>query len=167
MNVVNTNMPLTEQWHFPTNIACCCISHGSLCCYLLCFSLFLCFSPSRGVVRGVQGTKGGHQNVEGDQKRASYATVLGRSLSHDVCSSLYLHCQSLSYDVCPFSSHPPPLSHCRTLRHPNLVSLIGVSLDNQPIYLVTEFMAKGSLVEYLRSRGRSVISQQNLIQFSK
>ena len=29
-----------------------------------------------------------------------------------------------------------------TLRHPNLVCLIGVSLDDNPIYLIMEFMAK-------------------------
>ena len=55
----------------------------------------------------------------------------------------------------------------RTLRHENLVSLIGVSLDAQPIYLITELMAKGSLEEYLRTRGRSVISKQNLLDFAK
>ena len=31
-----------------------------------------------------------------------------------------------------------------TLRHPNLVCLIGVSLDELPIYLITEYMAKVS-----------------------
>jgi c-src tyrosine kinase len=54
-----------------------------------------------------------------------------------------------------------------TLRHENLVSLIGVSLDDHPVYLVTEFMAKGSLVDYLRSRGRAVISKQNKLDFAK
>ena len=54
-----------------------------------------------------------------------------------------------------------------TLRHPNLVSLIGVSLDDSPVYLVTEFMAKGSLVDYLRSRGRAVITKQKQLDFSR
>jgi len=54
-----------------------------------------------------------------------------------------------------------------TLRHSNLVCLIGVSLDSNPIYLVTEYMAKGSLVDYLRSRGRAVISKQNQLDFAK
>ena len=55
----------------------------------------------------------------------------------------------------------------RTLRHPNLVGLIGVSLDSTPICIITEFMAKGSLVEYLRSRGRAVISKKNLLDFAR
>lgn len=56
---------------------------------------------------------------------------------------------------------------CSTLSHPNLVGLIGVSLDGQPIYLVTEYMAKGSLEQYLRSRGRAVITKQNQIDFAR
>jgi c-src tyrosine kinase len=54
-----------------------------------------------------------------------------------------------------------------TLSHPNLVGLIGVSLDDQPIYLITEFMAKGSLEQYLRSRGRAVVTKQNQIDFAR
>lgn len=46
-----------------------------------------------------------------------------------------------------------------SLRHPNLVQLIGVVLGDT-IRLVTEFMGKGNLVEYLRSRGRSVIQKK-------
>ena len=42
-----------------------------------------------------------------------------------------------------------------------------MSLDDHPIYLVTEYMAKGSLVDYLRSRGRAVISKQNQLDFAK
>ena len=47
------------------------------------------------------------------------------------------------------------------------MSLIGVSLDDHPIYLVTEYMAKGSLVDYLRSRGRAVISKDNQLNFAR
>lgn len=52
-----------------------------------------------------------------------------------------------------------------TLRHKNLVQLLGVVLD-KTTYIVTEFMAKGSLVEYLRTRGRAVISNADQINFS-
>ncbi len=40
-------------------------------------------------------------------------------------------------------------------------------MDESPIYLVTEFMAKGSLVDYLRSRGRAVVTKQNLLDFAR
>uniref|UniRef100_A0A8C4R8W2 Tyrosine-protein kinase n=1 Tax=Eptatretus burgeri TaxID=7764 RepID=A0A8C4R8W2_EPTBU len=51
------------------------------------------------------------------------------------------------------------------LRHPNLVQLLGVVIDKY-LYIVTEFMGKGSLVDYLRSRGRSVITQKDLLRFA-
>ncbi|XP_064607929.1 tyrosine-protein kinase CSK-like isoform X2 [Liolophura sinensis] len=52
-----------------------------------------------------------------------------------------------------------------SLRHPNLVQLIGVVVG-EIIILVTEFMDKGSLVEYLRSRGRAVITKKQQIEFA-
>ncbi len=69
-----------------------------------------------------------------------------------------------------------------TLSHPNLVKLIGVikhqsnnsnssSSSNQQsekleISIVTEFMPKGSLLDYLTSRGRSVLGNKDLIEFA-
>ena len=53
-----------------------------------------------------------------------------------------------------------------TLRHVNLVQLIGVILGDET-QIVTEFMSKGSLVDYLRSRGRAVITRQNQIHFAR
>ena len=54
-----------------------------------------------------------------------------------------------------------------SLSHPNLVKLIGVSVDQKPVYIITEFMEKGSLIEYLRSRGRSVIQKSHQIGFAQ
>ncbi|KAK3098941.1 hypothetical protein FSP39_024518, partial [Pinctada imbricata] len=51
------------------------------------------------------------------------------------------------------------------LRHPNLVQMIGI-VKGDMIKLVTEFMGKGNLVEYLRSRGRSVIRKKDQIDFA-
>ena len=66
----------------------------------------------------------------------------------------------------------------RTLSHPNLVKLIGVvrhaviapigganSQEKGEISLVTEFMPKGSLLDYLMTRGRSVLTKKELIEF--
>uniref|UniRef100_A0A8B9RI11 Tyrosine-protein kinase n=1 Tax=Astyanax mexicanus TaxID=7994 RepID=A0A8B9RI11_ASTMX len=40
------------------------------------------------------------------------------------------------------------------MRHNNLVQLLGVIVEEKgSLYIVTEYMAKGSLVDYLRSRG--------------
>ncbi|XP_022097389.1 tyrosine-protein kinase CSK-like isoform X2 [Acanthaster planci] len=54
------------------------------------------------------------------------------------------------------------------LRHPNLVQLMGVVLPSgqSPLLIVLEFMEKGNLVDYLRSRGRTVIKQPQLLKFA-
>lgn len=53
------------------------------------------------------------------------------------------------------------------MRHPNLVQLLGVIVEeNGTLFIVTEFMAKGSLADYLRTRGRTVIDAKCLLKFS-
>jgi len=58
----------------------------------------------------------------------------------------------------------------RSLNHKNLIQLLGVVLPDKntqnQIYVVLEFMTKGALLEYLRSRGRAVVTQNNLLQFA-
>lgn len=51
------------------------------------------------------------------------------------------------------------------LQHKNLVRLLGVILHNG-LQIVTEFMAKGNLVNFLRTRGRLVISTVQLLRFA-
>lgn len=80
---------------------------------------------------------------------------------------------------------------CRQLRHDNLVQLLGVIVEeNSSLYIVTEYMAKvgcrsiivfgllnkgikflyddlqGCLVDYLRSRGRTVLGADALLHFA-
>ncbi|XP_015248987.1 PREDICTED: tyrosine-protein kinase CSK [Cyprinodon variegatus] len=53
------------------------------------------------------------------------------------------------------------------LRHNNLVQLLGVIVEeNGSLFIVTEYMAKGCLVDYLRSRGRTVLGGEALVNFS-
>ena len=52
------------------------------------------------------------------------------------------------------------------LQHKNLVKLIGVSMDDTVVYILTEFMEKGALIEYLRSQGRAVIQKSHQIGFA-
>ncbi|KAJ1365352.1 Tyrosine-protein kinase csk-1 [Parelaphostrongylus tenuis] len=52
------------------------------------------------------------------------------------------------------------------LSHRNLVALIGVVLDDINIYMVTEYMANGNLVDLLRSRGRHQLDKLQLVQFA-
>ena len=53
------------------------------------------------------------------------------------------------------------------LRHPNVVQLIGVSLDEKPVFIITEFMEKGPLVDYLRLQGRDVIRKKDQLEFAR
>ncbi|KAH9498424.1 hypothetical protein Btru_008230 [Bulinus truncatus] len=52
-----------------------------------------------------------------------------------------------------------------SLRYPNLVKLIGIVMT-EPAILVTEFVGKGNLVEFLRTRGRNVITKKDQINFA-
>jgi len=44
------------------------------------------------------------------------------------------------------------------LQHPNLVQLYGVCSKHRPIYIVTEFMRHGALLNYLRRHETSLVS---------
>lgn len=52
------------------------------------------------------------------------------------------------------------------LKHKNLVQLIGITIEPN-ICLVTEYMEKGSLSEYLRTRGRQRVTLMDQIRFAK
>lgn len=39
----------------------------------------------------------------------------------------------------------------KSMRHPNLVQLLGVCTRKAPIYIITEFMTEGNLLDYLRN----------------
>lgn len=56
---------------------------------------------------------------------------------------------------------------CRALEHKNLVKFLGLVINKQHIYLVTEYLSKGSLVDYLRSRGRQHITRKDQINFAR
>lgn len=53
-----------------------------------------------------------------------------------------------------------------SLRHDNLVQLLGLVFKDKHISLVTEYMSKGSLVDYLRSRGRLHVTKKDQINFA-
>ncbi|XP_075759436.1 megakaryocyte-associated tyrosine-protein kinase isoform X2 [Pelodiscus sinensis] len=59
----------------------------------------------------------------------------------------------------------PFLPSSRKVRHRNLVQLLGVILHNG-LYIIMEFMSKGNLVNFLRTRGRLALQAKQLIQFS-
>ncbi|XP_069137994.1 tyrosine-protein kinase CSK-like isoform X2 [Argopecten irradians] len=94
---------------------------------------------------------------------------IGKGEFGDVCKGEYKHQQvaikQLKKQDNAAQAFLKEASVMTSLRHPNLVQLIGVVLGEN-ILIVTEFMGKGNLVEYLRSRGRSVITKKDQIDFA-
>ena len=70
-----------------------------------------------------------------------------------------------NWHIINFTSHHMFFIH-RSLQHENLVRLLGLVFDKNHISLVTEYMAKGSLVDYLRSRGRQHVTKKHQINFA-
>ncbi|KAF5908958.1 tyrosine-protein kinase Lyn-like isoform X1, partial [Clarias magur] len=54
----------------------------------------------------------------------------------------------------------------KTLQHERLVRLYAVVTKCEPIYIITEFMANGSLLDFLKSSGGSNLQLPKLIDFS-
>jgi len=52
------------------------------------------------------------------------------------------------------------------LRHRKLVLLMGVCTTEEPIYIITELMSNGSLLEYLREDSGRTIKLPTLIDFA-
>lgn len=53
------------------------------------------------------------------------------------------------------------------LKHDKLVSLIGVVMEEpREVFMLTEYMANGNLVDFLRSRGRHQVEKEQLHQFA-
>ncbi|XP_026857017.1 tyrosine-protein kinase Lyn isoform X1 [Electrophorus electricus] len=54
----------------------------------------------------------------------------------------------------------------KTLQHDRLVRLYAVVTKSEPIYIITEFMANGSLLDFLKSEAGSKLQLPKLIDFS-
>lgn len=51
----------------------------------------------------------------------------------------------------------------KTLQHPNIINILGVCCENEPIYLLTEYMINGRLSLYLREgKGKDLALSQLL-----
>lgn len=55
----------------------------------------------------------------------------------------------------------------KRLRHPKLIQLYAVCTIEEPIYIITELMSHGSLLEYLQSKTHShVLHVSNIFRYS-
>lgn len=96
---------------------------------------------------------------------------LGRGETGDVVLALYKQ-QKVAVKIMKDSeeairSFTTEASLMTSLKHKNLVQLIGITIDSPNICLVTEFMEKGSLSEYLRTRGRQRVTLKDQIKFAR
>ena len=53
-----------------------------------------------------------------------------------------------------------------SLHHANLVNLVGLILDKLSYKIVTEYLSKGSLLEYLKSGGRQYVTKKDQVKFA-
>jgi len=93
---------------------------------------------------------------------------IGKGEFGEVCKGDYLGTQvavKVLRDKSTAQQFLAEASVMTSLKHPHLVQLLGVVLSDTT-YIVTEFMAKGSLVDYLRTRGRTVITSFDQINFA-
>ena len=51
----------------------------------------------------------------------------------------------------------------KTLQHPNIITLVGVCSQHQPVYLLTEYMVNGRLSLYLREGAGHTLAVSQLI----
>lgn len=54
----------------------------------------------------------------------------------------------------------------KTLRHDKLVKLYAVCSTKEPIYIVTEFLCNGALLQYLREDKGSKLKWNELVDFA-
>ncbi|CAH8496937.1 unnamed protein product [Heterobilharzia americana] len=54
----------------------------------------------------------------------------------------------------------------KSLRHPNLVTLLGACTREPPYYIVTEFMCNGNLLDYLRKQPRTELTPSVLLHMA-
>ncbi|CAH8842263.1 unnamed protein product [Trichobilharzia szidati] len=54
----------------------------------------------------------------------------------------------------------------KSLRHPNLVTLLGACTREPPYYIVTEFMCNGNLLDYLRTQPRTEMTPSVLLHMA-
>ena len=54
----------------------------------------------------------------------------------------------------------------KEMKHPNLVQLLGVCTREPPFYIVTEFMNKGNLLDFLRAANKEELPAIVLLYFA-
>jgi abelson tyrosine-protein kinase 1 len=100
---------------------------------------------------------------------------LGRKLGHgqygDVYEgkwkkSVHVAVKTLKEDTMEVKEFLEEASMMKNLRHPNIIQLMGVCTREPPYYVVTEFMSKGDLLNFLRSSDGQKMAARALMYFA-
>lgn len=92
-----------------------------------------------------------------DRRDLKLIRRLGNGQFGDVWEGLYNNRMSVAIKTLkPGSMNPTDFlaeaSIMKKLKHPNLIQLFAVCTIEEPIYIVTELMQNGSLLDYLQSQ---------------
>ncbi len=55
----------------------------------------------------------------------------------------------------------------KKVKHPNLVQLLGVCTRELPFFIITEYMPKGNLLDYLRSNEAKELEAVTLVYMAQ
>ena len=106
-------------------------------------------------------SKATNEVLEIDRKSVHTVKKLGASHFGEVWQGLWndtteVAVKTLKKDTVSVNKFLEEVAFIKNLRHPKLIQLYGVCTQEEPIYIITELMKHGSLLEYLRVNGRSL-----------
>lgn len=67
--------------------------------------------------------------------------------------------KTLREDTMKLSDFLEEAAIMKEMKHPNLVQLLGVCTREPPFYIITEFMSRGNLLDYLRNANRAEVTE--------
>jgi len=67
--------------------------------------------------------------------------------------------KTLREDTMKLSDFLEEAAIMKEMKHPNLVQLLGVCTREPPFYIITEFMSRGNLLDYLRGADRTEVNE--------
>ena len=126
-----------------------------LCCQLL----YPCLLTEKPQTAGL--SKQANEEWEIDRQQIRLIRKLGAGQFGEVWEGLWNNSTSVAVKTLKPGTMSPSeflqeAALMKSLRHPKLIQLYAVCTREEPIYIVTELMKHGSLLEYLRGEGRSL-----------
>ena len=118
-----------------------------------------CISSQKPQTAGL--SKLTNEEWEIDRKKIKLVRKLGDGRFAEVSEGVWndttpVAVKALDHGVAPVSKFLRKVAQMRELRHPKIVQLYAVCTNEQPIYVITELMKHGSLLEYLRGERGSL-----------